>query len=286
MSWTVCATKIPIIIFSLALARASIGRSRADARAEDSRNDLNRKRAVHRLIFRAWHRWKARYVIFYNAFLIVSAKSRGPLHRENIIFHIILWWSCAIILQCERKLYTSYNNAWEVNRNGYTVIETAKICFSMLSTRLTVYIVRCTQRRTWQHLHTVCMYVHACNKCAVSVWHRVVRTCVHIYVYMYIHTSVLTFFEDAVTKTSNHHFSLSLSHNDSHTRFSFLFQLRSACGFDIACTFKESNARASKISSKDVACITSGLSSHQWNIRVIFQCVLKRYKSIIYEKRL
>jgi len=52
---------------------------------------------------------------------------------------------------------------------------------------------------------------------------------------------VLTFFDDAVTKTSNHHFSLSLSHNDSHTRFSFLFQPWSARGFDIA-HFKESGA--------------------------------------------
>lgn len=63
-------------------------------------------------------------------------------------------------------------------------------------------------------------------------YHRAVRA-VLACMYTYIFTRVLTFFEDAVTKTSNHHFSLSLSHNDSHTRFSFLLQLQFACGFDI-----------------------------------------------------
>ena len=80
-----------------------------------------------------------------------------------------------------------------------------------------------------RHLRTS---TSACNKWISAPSSCAVRVPCSQRMYMYIFTRVLTFFEDTVTKTSNHHFSLSLSHNDSHTRFSFLLRLQFAHDFD------------------------------------------------------
>lgn len=102
------------------------------------------------------------------------------------------------------------------------------ICSLILVTCLTAcYHGYSKNKKAPRHLYPTC------NKCASTSPLRAGACTVLLCVYIFIFTRVLTFFEDAVTKTSNHHFSLSLSHNDSHTRFSFLLQLRFACGFDI-----------------------------------------------------
>lgn len=113
------------------------------------------------------------------------------------------------------------------------------LCSLFFDTRLTVCYQKLLEEQE-ERDSTTSAYLHACNKW-VSAPSSSVRA-VLARMYTYIFTRVLTFFEDAVTKTSNHHFSLSLSHNDILTLaslFSFNCSLLAAL---TSYAFKESAA--------------------------------------------